>query len=235
MALPLVFGEYDFEDRKRSEALGESLIAPRIGSINSLGLFQVEADLDFVDPFTGEVSTYTRKKPQGVELEFILKGNSASGKISPYLFKSWWLNKDNAGFTQSAVVSTSDSKLHNYYVYEGPDSHLKDKLFVMEENTKGKYAFLKEVDSEELYYIDKKYLVKPPISWIGPSDSKSHNQRSGGAYRNKHGELISRKIKVLRDKRPLDPSGLYSPGQQISVVKTKKNWGIDKIDNRRGV
>jgi len=233
MALPLVFGEYDFEDEKRSQALGESLIAPRLGSLNSLGLFQVEASLDFVDPFTGKVSTYTRKKPEGVELEFILKGSSASSKSSPYLFKSWWLNQDRAGFTQSAVVSTSDPKLHNYYVYEGPDSLLRNKLLILEENTKGKYAFLRDVDSGELYSIDKKYLIKPPISWIGSSDSKSRNQKSGGAYRNKHGELIVRKIRVLRNKRPLDPSVTYSPGQQISVVKTKRNWGIDKIDNRR--
>lgn len=226
-----VFFSEDCEDYNRSKAIGESLVAPRVGSINSLGLFQVDVSQAFIDPFTGERLLYRRAKPE-VPLEFLLKGDiTASGKTSPYLVKSWWLDNDRAGFNNTAVVSTSDPRLHDYYIYEGPDYRLKDKLFILQENTKGKYAFIKDVNSDGLYSVEKKYLVKPPTSWVGSTDSKTRGSNSGGVYTNRHGESIRREFKVIRKKAPLDSSKYYSSGKQISVVKTRRNRGIDKVDN----
>jgi hypothetical protein len=216
------------------ERLGDlvGLLAPPRSGINSYGLGQQEPrNFQMLDPFSGRTEIVEYKIPSDVSIDKAIRSSGGKFESSPFLGKEWWRKQDTVGFDRLAVISSSDPRFLDYFIYEGPDYRLSDKLFILEDSTKGKYAFIKDIDSGNLYSVEKSYLKKPKVRVVAPTNKKVYGGGSEYFYKNRYGELTGRNFKVIRSKEPLDPSAHYSSGRQISVVKKRINKGIDKTDN----
>lgn len=204
------------EDWEGLEDIAEVLVPSR------KGLSPLE-DLSgtFIDPFSGEqviVERNSISRPKFLE-DLNLKDSNPRSPLE----KKWNFTEGTLGFSRNVSLYLNDSNIHNYVIYTGPERALYDKLFILQESTKGRYSFIKDVDSGNLYSVDKRYLRKPEISFMGASDSKIRGTKSGGFYRNKQGELIERGFTSLRAKEPLDDSGYHRFGKQTSAIRFKRN------------